>query len=439
MATRIEELRQRASQAWDEYATEMARYSEDNLPTQEQAAHIDELRQNATAAQRDLQTAEQFGRDRAAFEAQNIEMRRSGGGNPARQEQREVRSSLGHRFSEMQAFREWLAVMAPNGQFPSRTTLNSPPLHFGGLRDLQMRSELVTGADAASAGALVIPDQYRQITEFGRRPLTIRQIITNLTTNSDSVEFVRITGETNNAAPVPEAQATDSATSGAEPGFKPESGMNFERETATVKTIAHWLPATTRALSDAAQLRGIIDAFLRYGVELTLEDEIVAGTGTGEHFEGILETDGIQLQPLDATDQTNGNFFRTARIAKRKVRTIGRRIPTAYLLNPEDWEVLDLADDENRRFYSDGPFAVMTPRLWGLPVVESEAVPVGTGLVGDFNTCVLWDREQASISVSNSHADFFIRNLVAILCELRAAFGVLKPDAIVAFDTTNAS
>jgi hypothetical protein len=30
---------------------------------------------------------------------------------------------------------------------------------------------------------------------------------------------------------------------------------------------------------------------------------------------------------------------------------------------------------------------------------------------------------------SDSHADFFIRNLVAILGELRAAFGVLRPAA----------
>ena len=39
-------------------------------------------------------------------------------------------------------------------------------------------------------------------------------------------------------------------------------------------------------------------------------------------------------------------------------------------------------------------------------------------------------------SVSDSHSDFFIRNLVAILAELRAAFGILKPNAIIEIDLT---
>jgi HK97 family phage major capsid protein len=69
--------------------------------------------------------------------------------------------------------------------------------------------------------------------------------------------------------------------------------------------------------------------------------------------------------------------------------------------------------------------------LWGLPVVESEAIAAGTAYVADWKWAVLWDREQASVQVTDSHADFFIRNLVAILVELRAAFGILRPSAFV--------
>jgi HK97 family phage major capsid protein len=49
---------------------------------------------------------------------------------------------------------------------------------------------------------------------------------------------------------------------------------------------------------------------------------------------------------------------------------------------------------------------------------------------------VLWDREQAAVQVSDSHADFFVRNLVAILAEMRAAFGVIRPKAFVVIDLT---
>jgi HK97 family phage major capsid protein len=69
-----------------------------------------------------------------------------------------------------------------------------------------------------------------------------------------------------------------------------------------------------------------------------------------------------------------------------------------------------------------------------MPVVESEAITAGTALVGDFSKAVLWDREQASVTMTDSHADFFIRNLVAILAEERVAFAVTRPKAFVAAD-----
>ena len=74
--------------------------------------------------------------------------------------------------------------------------------------------------------------------------------------------------------------------------------------------------------------------------------------------------------------------------------------------------------------------------MWGLPVIESEFVPEGTAFVGDFRQMVIWDREETTIRATDSHSDFFIRNMVAILGELRAAFGVLRPAAIVEIDLT---
>ena len=38
--------------------------------------------------------------------------------------------------------------------------------------------------------------------------------------------------------------------------------------------------------------------------------------------------------------------------------------------------------------------------------------------------------------MSDSHSDFFIRNMVAILAELRAAFGIVQPNALVSLDLT---
>jgi HK97 family phage major capsid protein len=242
---------------------------------------------------------------------------------------------------------------------------------------------------------------------------------------------VRVTSTTNAASPVAESTTTaDPGSMVAANGVKPESAMAMAKVTETVRTIAHWLPATTRALSDAGQVRTLIDSFLRYGLEEELEDQMVNGAGTGENFTGIGTVSGTQSQAWDT------NILTTTRKARTLVRTVGRSIPTAYVLNPADWETIDLLQDNENRYYFGGPTRLGQPTLWGLPVVESEAVPAGTGYVGDWRKAVLWDRQQASITVSNSHANFFIRNMVAILAEMRAAFGVLQPNAFVEMDLT---
>jgi HK97 family phage major capsid protein len=203
-----------------------------------------------------------------------------------------------------------------------------------------------------------------------------------------------------------------------------------------VRNIAHWIPATKRILADAGQIRTIIDNFLRYGLDEELEDQMINGDGTGQNFSGIANVAGTQAQAWDT------NILVTTRRARTKVRTVGRATPTAFLLNPADWETVALTRDDSGAaagtggFMFGSPAAMAAPTLWGLPVVESEAVPAGVGYVGDFRTLVLWDREQATVQVSDSHADFFIRNMVAFLAEVRAAFGALRPSAIVEMDLT---
>lgn len=326
--------------------------------------------------------------------------------------------TIGEQFTDDAEFKEWFSRVAPNGNMPKKMALGASPA-------VQFKT-LLTGTSSTSGGALVTSDQLG-LRDQGLfiRPLTIRDLVTSGRTGSDTIEYVRQGVITNNAAPVAEATATSNGS-----GAKPESGMSLAIVTETVKTIAHWIPATRRALSDAPQLRTLIDNFLRYGLEEELEDQILSGNGTGENFLGLLNTPNISTQAWDT------DALITTRKARTKVRTQGRAMPTAFVMHPLDWEAFDLSQDAEDRYYFGGPMVMGTPRLWGLPVIESEGMPVGTAMVADFRLAVLWDREQAQILTSDSHADFFLRNLIAVLAEMRAAFGVLRPPAFVSIDLT---
>jgi len=346
-------------------------------------------------------------------------------GNPRDPHQEQKQHSIGQQFIESKEWKEYVEFLKGGGE-------RVPDTRFGiDSPNVEVKT-LLTGTELRlDGGSGIVRPDYQGIVPFFLRPLSMRDIVTVGSTDSDQVDFTRITGFTNNAAPTAEATtgALDSSS-----GMKPESAISTEHVKENVRTIPHWIPVTRRALADAAQMRTYIDNFLIQGAEIVLEDQMVTGDGTGENLLGLDNTPNITLQ---APILTSGDvdFLKTARQARTKVRTVGRAVANAYVMHPEDWEQFDvLTAGTTGQFYFGGPMQMGSPRLWGLPVVESEAILKGTFYVGDMKQAVLWDRERANIRVSDSPNNYFLRNIVAILCQLRAAFGVLRPPAIVRGD-----
>lgn len=335
------------------------------------------------------------------------------------------KGTWGQRFVEAPEIKTWLARF-PEGRVPeSMKGVMSPPVMFGAMFE-RKAAELITGEDDTSAGAFVSTDVTGIYEPLGRMPLTIRDLINKRTTGGDLVEFVRQTAQVAAAATVAEANAEPySGASGQVQGVKPQGGMNWEKVTAAVKTIAVWVAATKRALADVGQLRGIIDQELRDDIDEELEDQILNGDGVGENFEGLANTAGTLTQAF------NTDILTSTRQAVTTLQVTGRSQPTAWVFNPIDWETIDLMQDLQGHYYWGGPLSQGTPRLWGYPVVQCQGWAAGTAWLGDWRKAVLWDRLRTTLTVSDSHEDFFIRNLIAILAEMRAAFGLIRPSAFI--------
>lgn len=347
--------------------------------------------------------------------------------------------SLGEYYTESKQFK---AAMAPFGSrdIGAGARFSADPVAVaGGLKALIGTGDR-TDPDNAQAG--VLWDTQRLPTVQATWPqLTLRNVITVGQTNSDAVSYARVLragvgGTVNNAAGVPEATSAAAVGSGTpavtpvQAGVKPESGIAFEKVTAPVVTIAHWVPATKKALSDAGQLRTLIDNFLRAGLEQEVERQVLLGnSSSGEEVDGLLNQDGIQVQAFDT------NIVTTVRRALTKIRRYGR--PNAILVSPGTAERIDLLRLPGANSYlGGGPFGAANPTLWRQPLVEVPGLDDDTVLLGDFSTAVLWDRQDATITATDSHADFFVRNLVAILAEARAAFGLLDPALIARVDVS---
>lgn len=331
-----------------------------------------------------------------------------------------ARKSLGHMVTNSNQY-QGLMKSYPNGRIPEKAGVQMPGVSVGGVKGL------LTGVDSdTSAGALVEPTRLGLVA-YPQVPLALRNVITVGDTDSDAVEYAQalpagVGGSVSAAAGIAEATASTGTS-----GIKPESTLKFRKAKASVITVPHWMPATKRALSDAAQVRTLIDGFLRQGVAREIERQMTVGdesTPKGdEEFNGILNTSGVQDQAF------SNSIPETARKMMTKVQKVGGQFE-AFLMSPETDEALDLLTDTNDRYYGAGPFQSGPKTLWGAPRVIVHDMPAEKIVGGQVSTCVLWDRQDTTISVTDSHADFFIRNLVAVLAEARAAFGVLNPQLL---------
>lgn len=342
--------------------------------------------------------------------------------------------SLGEAITKSPAYTEFLRQFRGADGVIKGNGIKSASIDFAGFNNFGSKA-LITGASDTSAGAFVTPARYPTVTDLiGERRLTVRDLCTNISIQSDTFEFVQVTAKTNAAAGV--AEATTSATPGlnnvavgaytSAHGVKPESALTLAVVSTPVETIAHLIPISRRAAADAPQVRQLVDAFLLFGLKEEEEDQILNGDGASPNLDGILQTAGISTVGSAGTD------LDAVVDAIRTIRNDNRE-PTAMVIHPNDWFSTGflLAKDTAGNYLVGDPRASIDQlnALWGLRVVVTPAMTENTVLVGDFRQAVVADREQSAVYVTDSHNDWFARNLLAILAEERLALGVLDPDA----------
>ena len=277
----------------------------------------------------------------------------------------------------------------------------------------------------------VLPGIYRP----SEAPLVMRDVLMNLNTTSDAVTVMQENVFTNNAAEVAESTANNGT--GLTGGVKPLTDLTFTEATFPVRWIAHYVEITRQMLEDMAFMEGYINQRLLTGLRRREDNQFLNGNGTAPNLTGILQTAGIQAlttagefttSPVQGAGASPENLNRLRR-GIRKIRFTAFAEPTFIVLNPVDAEKIDTLLTTTNAYLIGGPLVPAQRRLWGLQVVESANIAAGTALVGDGTMAAVVDRNQARIYTTDSHADYFIRNIFVILAEERVALPVFRPAA----------
>lgn len=290
-----------------------------------------------------------------------------------------------------------------------------------GSFSVDVQAAVVTTQSDSSDGYPVEPDRVGTVMLPHRR-MTIRQLFTQGRTSSNAIEYARQTGFTNNAAGVQENPSDP----------KPESAITYELVSTPIVTIAHWIPASKQALADVMQLQTDIDNELRYGLALREEAQLLNGSGSGVNINGVnTQATAFSNPGVSVESQTK---IDTLRIAMLQV-ALAEYSADGIVLNPIDWAEIELLKDSQYRYLFANPQAMAGPTLWGLPVVATQSQAQEDFLVGAFQLgATIYDREDATVTISTEDRDNFVKNMVTILAEERLALAVKRPEAFVRGD-----
>lgn len=263
---------------------------------------------------------------------------------------------------------------------------------------------------------IVAPDRQAGIIVPPLRRMTIRDLLIPGTTNSNSIEFVRETGFTNNAKTVGEGEA------------KPYSDITFELVTSPVRTVAHLFKASRQILDDVSGLISYIDGRARNGLQLEEENQLLFGNGSGSNILGIVPQASSFTPSLSVANATAIDRIRLALL-----QAVLAEFPSnGIVLNPIDWASIELTKDNDGRYIIGNPMDGTTPRLWNLPVVETQAMNANYFLVGAFNMAAqIFDRMNMEVLISTENNKDFEQNMITIRAEERLALAVYRPEAFV--------
>lgn len=286
------------------------------------------------------------------------------------------------------------------------------------------KSDMASMAETKVTSSGLVAPQYDPVIQGApRQSLLIRDLIPTTPVTGQSFTYFKELLHTLGAGMVAEGAA------------KPTSNVTFEQVTDIVKKIAVWMPVTDEALDDVPQLYSYIQELLRYDLELKREGQLLKGDGTGNNLNGIM-TQATVFDP-DLSKATD-TAIDTVRRAIYQARKQSKLAADAVVMSDLDWMNIELQKDGENRYLFANLQGLVTPVLWGRPIVASDSMDEGDGsttggefLTGSFQQGArIYDRMGFTIKVGMINDDF-IKNQRAILVEERLGLAVRKKFAFV--------
>jgi len=289
---------------------------------------------------------------------------------------------------------------------------------------LNLQTKSVIVSDSGS-GTYLAPSQPGGI--VGASPMLaarLRDLIPISPATSGTVEWLKQTNSKQLAAP----QYSSDSPALRDGAVKKESAFTLVPTVTPVITLAHHVQASRQILADNALLLDFLRAELFDGIERKLESQIIDGDGLNGEIDGLGNSSNYTALSGAQTSDTSVDLIRRA---IGQLQAAGYA-PDAIVLNAADWASIELSKSLQEEYVAGNPRAALAPTLWGVRVFPSQYIDSGDFIVGAFaQTMRLWVRQEATLLVSESHEDTFVRNVLTMIGEARICLTVTRGAGVI--------
>ncbi len=296
--------------------------------------------------------------------------------------------------------------------------------------DNNRRSRLVTAckgvsttaaANSLTQSSVVAPQFNSGVVAPVETELNIESLIPHLPTTSDTVQYMYGGALTNNAAVAPQNTKKGESTVAA-PTLKK----------CDILTFAHFTKVTKQLADDAPALAEYINHKMTYGLQQTIELQIIDGNGTNQ-LSGLFNVGNYTDKTADiisSLPSNNATLLDFLLIAVHKMKATGVK-PECIVLNPENFMEISLLKDSDGKYLLGAPTVGAVATLWGIPVITSNSVAKGKYLIANFTLgATIYDRQQITVEMSDSDENNFQYNLYTLRVERRLGLAIEHPEAI---------
>ena len=274
-------------------------------------------------------------------------------------------------------------------------------------------------------GAGLLQENYIPgIVAPGQRLLTIADLVAPGRTSGASISYPREISVTDNSA----VQITEGALKG-------KSDFTFDEVTSNVATIAHFVKMSRQIMDDVPALASYIEERMRFFLSVRLEQQMLNGTVTAGQLQGIKPLATAYDATLDTIllqNVANQQILDVIGIAAYQV-SLSEFMADGVTINPrEGWRMRLLKDGQLGYLFASPTDGSPNLRPWGITAVETRAEAVDAFTMGAWKLgAQLFIREDITARLSTENEDDFVKNLVTLLVEMRAAQAVYRPAAFV--------